>query len=663
MSVSLFDRLTGIPGRYKQALVAAIDSALAIITMWIAFSLRYETLFFPFAWQQVLVFALSPILALPIFVRCGLYRAIFRYSSFGATAAIARAVSIYTLAFGTFVILLAHVLPHIPRTVSVIQPLLFAWAVLAVRGFGGLLLSRQVPATEIGRRERLLIFGAGVSGIQTLGALRASREYLIVGFIDDSPSKIGREIMGVRVQSRADAEQMLRDKEIDSVLLALPDAARAQRNEVLEWLQPYGVHVRSIPTVLEIATGRVTLSEIRELEIEDLLGRDPLPSSLERVEAEVTGRVVLVTGAGGSIGSELCRQLVRARPLKLLLVEASEFALYSIHKELVGICEQLGNAVELVPLIGNVRDLPRIDEIFATWRPSTVYHAAAYKHVPLVEHNAAEGVANNVLGTITVAQAAISVGARRFVLVSTDKAVRPTNVMGASKRFAEVALQAMAAERAIAFSAGGEKMTNKTVLTMVRFGNVLGSSGSVVPLFRAQFAVGGPLTVTHEEVTRYFMTIPEAAQLVLEAGAAAKGGEVFLLDMGQPVRIIDLARRVIELSGATVRDEQNPHGDVEIAITGLRPGEKLYEELLIDDTAIATDHPRIMQARERMWPWAEVRDSIGELRFALSQNDVPLIRTILARYVDGFRADGEIVDLVHMRRAIGSSVPLAPVLQ
>lgn len=658
MTVTVADRLIALPGRAKQALVAAVDAMLALGSLWFALSLRFETLFAPFLPQHYAIFLLSPLLALPIFARCGLYRAIFRYSSFGATAAIVRAVLIYALVFGTAMLAMGQFYAHLPRSVAIIQPVLFAWAVLASRMMGAAILSGvRRPETDRKPCERLLIFGAGVSGIQTAGALQASSRYKVVGFIDDSPAKVGRHVMGVTVRSRAEAERMVRDKTVDSVLLALPNVSRVERNAVVEWLRPFGIHVRSIPSVVEIATGRVTLSEMRELDIEDLLGRPPVSQSIDRVQAVITDRVVMVTGAGGSIGSELCRQIARARPTRLLLVEASEIALYNIHRELVGLCERLGVQVALVPLLCNVRDAARINEIFTAWRPFTVYHAAAYKHVPLVEHNVVEGIANNVLGTVTVARAAIASGAQRFVLISTDKAVRPTNVMGASKRLAEVALQAMAAEREIAFAKGRAKVENQTVLTMVRFGNVLGSSGSVVPLFRAQLVAGGPLTVTHEDVTRYFMTIPEAAQLVLQAGASAKGGEVFLLDMGEPVRIVDLARRMIELSGATVRDAANPNGDIPIKITGLRAGEKLYEELLIDDSAMPTDHPRIMQARERMWPWAEIRERLDELQLALAENDVVFLRTILSRYVDGFPANGEVVDWLHGEREREREIP------
>lgn len=641
----VLDRIMRMPRRWKQSVFVAVDALLAIVTLWIAFSLRLGTWFVIETQEQAVIFLLSPALAIPIFIRSGLYRAIFRYSGFGATAAIARAVSIYMFAFGAIVLALS--LPNVTRSVAVIQPVLFAWCVLAVRSFIGIVLTDPSRSVEQDSQERLLIYGAGVTGIQTLAALRASGQYRVIGFIDNDETKVGREIMGLKVYGRIDAEGILANKEIDGVLLAIPNAARPARNAILEWLRPYQLHVRSVPSVLEITTGQVTLTDLRELDIEDLLGRDPVPENLELLEQEVLDGTVLVTGAGGSIGSELCRQLLHLKPAKILLLDSSELALYTIHDELEGLVERLGLAVKLVPLLGDVQDKARVEAIVSAWRPLVIYHAAAYKHVPLVQHNPTEGISNNIFATVNVAQAAIVHRVRRFVLVSTDKAVRPTNVMGATKRVAEIALQAMAAERMIDFG-DGVMHRNETALTMVRFGNVLGSSGSVVPRFRAQLAAGGPITVTHLDVTRYFMTIPEAAQLVLQAGANAKGGEVFLLDMGEPVRIFDLARRVIELSGFTVREAENPKGDIEIAITGLRPGEKLYEELLIEADAMPTEHSRIMRARERMWPWREVQAALEELRAALHCHDIPALQAVLGRYVDGFPTETAVPDWVKL---------------
>ncbi|MGQ0558837.1 MAG: polysaccharide biosynthesis protein [Sphingosinicella sp.] len=652
---ALIARLTSLPRRSKQAVMAAIDVFLCVASTWLAFSFRFEEFFVPWMATQVAIFALAPLLSLPIFIRIGLYRAVFRYSGVGATAAVARAMTIYAIAFGTIVI--ATSLPEVPRSVSIIQPLIYAWAVLAVRSFGGHLFTRG-SMLKGRNREKLLIYGAGVSGIQTMNALQASLGYEVVGFIDDNPEKIGREIVGLTVHDRRYVADLISNRDVESVLLAMPKIGRARRNAIIEWLRDYSVRVLSVPSVLQIASGKVTLNNVLELDIEDLLGRDPVEMTIGAVSRNLEGRTVMVTGAGGSIGSELCRQIVRAGPTQLLLVESSEFALYDIHRELQALCSGNEPPIRIVPFLANVRDLERMTEICKTWRPTTVYHAAAYKHVPLVEHNPAEGVANNVIGTLHTAQAAVLGGAERFVLVSTDKAVRPSNIMGASKRLAEIVLQALAAEKSITFSAAQIPHRNRTIFTMVRFGNVLGSSGSVVPIFRSQLAAGGPLTVTHREVTRYFMTIPEAAQLVLQAGAMAEGGEVFLLDMGEPVRIFDLARRIIELSGATVKDETNPDGDIAIEFTGLRPGEKLYEELLIGDNPLGTPHPRIMQARERMWPWKQIRARLDRLEQALASNDVPAIRAILAELVDGFNSDGEVVDWIQLERETALSSEL-----
>lgn len=637
--------LTARPRRLKQAVMIGTDCLLAVGTMWMAFSLRYEVLFVPFEWRQVFVFVLGPMLAIPIFARFGMYHAIFRYSGIGATAAIAQAIPVYTLLFAASV--LAVNLPGVPRAVSLIQPMIFAWAIVAVRGIASFIVSSPLDFEARSSRERLLIFGAGTSGIDTLNALYTSRESRVVGFIDDDPRKTNRQIRGVTVMTRKAAEAMLARKEVDGVLLALPRVSRTDRNAILEWLRPYSIHVRSIPSVQELVAGNLSISNVRDLDIDDLLGRDVVAPDLNLLMPAHAERTVMITGAGGSIGSELCRQLLRLRPKRMLLVEQSEFALYAIDQELAALAEHEKINVDLVPILCDVRRAERVERLMVHWHPTVVYHAAAYKHVPLVEFNPGEGIGTNVLGTFNVARAAARAGVERFVLISTDKAVRPTNVMGASKRFAEIVLQALAAEHIVLFDTAEKPIEVATIFTMVRFGNVLGSSGSVVPLFRNQIAAGGPVTVTHSEVTRYFMSIPEAAQLVLHAGAIAKGGEVFLLDMGEPVRIVDLARRMIELSGATVRDAANPAGDIEIRISGLRPGEKLYEELLIDATAKPTSHPAIVQANEKTWGWPQVHGQLAAVETAIMANDVTAMRAILAGLVDGFASEGVIADNLH----------------
>jgi FlaA1/EpsC-like NDP-sugar epimerase len=470
-------------------------------------------------------------------------------------------------------------------------------------------------------------------------AMAHSHEMQVVAFLDDDDRLHGHVLNGLPIHSPMDLRGLVETQGVRTVLLGIPSLSRRRRNEILSQIRNAHVAVRTLPSVTDLAQGKVSISDLHELDIDDLLGREPVTPNHILLAKNIMGKVVLVTGAGGSIGSELCLQILAVAPAKLLLIEQSEFALYGIHQ---GLEEKLaGRETVLVPLLASVQDGDRMREIMSTWHPDTVYHAAAYKHVPLVEHNPTAGIKNNVLGTLRTAQAAAENGVSDFVLISTDKAVRPTNVMGASKRLAEMALQALAATQA---GTGGTKFS------MVRFGNVLGSSGSVVPKFRQQIRDGGPITLTHPEVTRYFMTIPEAAQLVIQAGAMAKGGDVFVLDMGQPVKIMDLARRMVELSGLTVKDEQHPEGDIEIAVTGLRPGEKLYEELLIGDNPKPTVHPRIMKAHEEFIPWAEFEAKLTALEMALNVNDVGVIRLMMQQLVAGYTPNDGIVDWVYLEQ-------------
>ncbi|WP_369910080.1 polysaccharide biosynthesis protein [Limnohabitans sp. MMS-10A-192] len=532
--------------------------------------------------------------------------------------------------------------PGIPRTVGVLQPLLLLIAITLSRVtvrvwlggiYRGILTRQNLP--------KVLIYGAGSAGRQLAAALKTSPELVVVGLLDDDDRLHGQVLNGLKIYNPQDLLSLVGKLRVNQVFLAIPSVSRARRNEILDVVRAAHVQVRTLPGVMDLAQGRVHVSDLRELEVEDLLGRDPVPPNPLMMGKNITSKVVMVTGAGGSIGSELCRQIVTANPSTLLLVELTEFALYDIHYELEQTLAETGNeSITLVPLLANVRDADRMAEILRTWRPSTVYHAAAYKHVPLVEHNPAEGIKNNVHGTLVTAQQAALHGVSDFVLVSTDKAVRPTNVMGASKRLAEMVLQAQAE----AMKAQG----GQTRFSMVRFGNVLGSSGSVVPLFRRQIKDGGPITLTDERITRYFMTIPEAAQLVIQAGAMASGGDVFVLDMGEPVKIMDLAKRMVELSGLSVRGEANPEGDIEIAVTGLRPGEKLYEELLIGDNPLPTSHKRIMKAHEEFLSWSILQGQLAELNKVLNANDVPVIRSLLKGLVPGYQPDGDVVDWVWM---------------
>ncbi|MDL9998085.1 VanZ family protein [Variovorax sp. J22P240] len=638
--------MLALPRTAKRVVALGVDACLCVFTVWLALSLRLEgwvTLSGAYWWAV----AGALVLALPVFVVFGLYRAIFRYGGGAALTAVWHASVIYGVLYGVAFTVVG--VDGVPRTVGMIQPPLLLVAVGAARALARFWLGGSYRSL-ISRSTlpKVLVYGAGSAGQQLSAALSHNPEMQVIGFLDDDRRLHGGMIRGLPIYSPTVLENRVRSLEVSMVLLAIPSAPRKRRNEILDSLLKVHVAVRTLPGLMDLAHGRVQTSDLRDLEIEDLLGRDAVPPNQILLGKNICGKVVLVTGAGGSIGSELCRQIVRAMPHTLLLVERSEYALYALHGELLhqlaGEDGQEVPAMRVVPLLASVRDEQRMREIMAAWRPDTVYHAAAYKHVPLVEHNAAEGVKNNVLGTLVTARVAADHGVRDFVLVSTDKAVRPTNVMGTSKRLAEMVLQALAEEAAT--KPGG------TRFCMVRFGNVLGSSGSVVPLFRQQIKQGGPITLTHADVTRYFMTIPEAAQLVIQAGAMASGGDVFVLDMGEPVKIIDLARRMVELSGRTVCDAANPEGDIEIRVTGMRPGEKLYEELLIGDNPLPTHHPRIMKAHEDFLPWDELALRLQALTDALDSNDVPAIRELLQQVVLGYRPEGELVDWVHLEQRV-----------
>ena len=612
------------PRATKRLVVVALDIALALVATWLAFTLRLDAWHWPTG-SQWWVYGLAPLLSVPIFIRFGLYRAIFRYTGQAALVATAKAVALYGgLLSG---VLIWQAWYGVPRSLGVLQPLIFLLLVGGSRAMARFWLA-NLGSARPPVEGRLLIYGAGTAGVQTASALRVSGQYVLLGFVDDDGAKVGRSINGIPVVAPSQVPGLVERQAVTDILLALPSVSRDRRNAILDSLRALPVHIRTLPGLADLASGRVTVQDFHELDVEDLLGRDPVPPDAELIARDLAGQVVLVTGAGGSIGSELARQILLQRPRQLLLLDHNEFGLYSIHQELMGLCTAQALAVELLPLLGSVANFERLSVICNTFRPVTVYHAAAYKHVPMVEDNPGEGVLNNVFGTLNMALAARASGVKRFVLVSTDKAVRPTNVMGASKRVAELVLQALAVE------------TSQTCFTMVRFGNVLDSSGSVVPLFRRQLAAGGPLTVTHAEVTRYFMTIPEAAQLVLQAGAMAVGGEVFVLDMGRSVKILDLARRMVQLSGLSLRDERNPGGDIEIEITGLRPGEKLFEELLIGDNPEPTAHPRIMKAHEDHLAWPALELQLQTLRQAADGNDALTIRTALKACVQGFEPDG-----------------------
>jgi len=624
--------LLALPRGSKRLMAAAIDGALCALTVWLAYYLRLGY-FVSLAGRPSVAVAFSLVFALPAFYLLGLYRMAFRRAGADILPTVALACGAYGLCYATIVA--AYGVSAIPRTVGIIQPILLFLAVGFLRLSVGYILGGQMQRRiDTTPQQGVLIYGAGSSGRQLAAAMSASRELRVVGFVDDDRSLYDTRVNGLRVYPVERLRDLVDRGGVTDVMLALPSAPRQRRNEIIQNLRGLPLTVRTLPGLMDLAHGRVQASDLRELSIEDLLSREPVAPEMAAVRGKIAGRTVLVTGAGGSIGSELCRQIVSAEPARILLLETSEFALYAIHRNLT---EATG--IEVVPLLGSVTNGFRVAEIMRAWSPDIVFHAAAYKHVPLVEHNPLEGLRNNVIGTLRVAELAAQMGVKDFVLVSTDKAVRPTNTMGATKRLAELVLQGLAAEN------------TGTRFSMVRFGNVLGSSGSVVPLFREQIRQGGPITITHRDITRYFMTIPEAAQLVVQASAMATGGEVFVLDMGEPVRIADLARNMIELCGLTVRSDDNPDGDIEIVTVGMRPGEKLYEELLIGDNPRPTAHSRIMMASEHHILWPDLRPRLDELEGYISSGAVAPARRLLRELVREFAPASDIVDWVAMQTA------------
>ncbi|MDZ7587870.1 MAG: nucleoside-diphosphate sugar epimerase/dehydratase [Parasphingorhabdus sp.] len=594
--VHFLDRLAQSDRWKKRLIVFTVDASLCLISILVAYSLRLGVwVYWDIALQKIAIGAL--LLMPPIFYFTGVYNAIFRYAGSGMMMTLARAASIYT--FIMVAIYSVYSLPGVPRTVGFLQPVIFFIMV----GFSRL-TARYLMIDILGRGKfggdvrRVLIYGAGNAGQQLAKSMRSEPGMRLFGYIDDDERLNGQKLDGDRVHGAARLREIIAKHEVSDILLALPHISRKRRLDIVEGLREFPVHVQTLPQMMEIVDGGISFNDIRDLDIEDLLGREPVVPNELLLGRTIVGKTVLVTGAGGSIGSELCRQIVAIGAARLILFDVSEFALYAIEQEL----QAQESHVEIIPLLGSVIDAARLNEIFAQTQPDTVFHAAAYKHVPLVEANPVEAIRNNIIGTFEVVNAAHMAGVGDFILISTDKAVRPTNIMGATKRAAEQILQAFA------------KKPGRTRFSMTRFGNVLGSSGSVVPLFRQQIEAGGPITLTHRDVTRYFMTIPEAAQLVIQAAGLAKGGEVFLLDMGKSVKIIDLARTMIQLSGLTVRDEKHPDGDIAITEIGLRPGEKLYEELIIGNDPQQTLHPRIMMAHEDHLPWPDLVKLLHSLK-------------------------------------------------
>lgn len=647
MQNRLLLQIVNLPRPAKRMVALSFDAFLCLATVTIAYYLRLGEWALPYRTQWLSYFA-AILIALPLFVRFGLYRAIFRYAGWGALAAVVKACAVYTVIYSA--IFFAVGITGIPRTTGIIQPILLFIAVGGSRAIIRYLLDEgQTRFLTLGKRRRVMIYGAGSSGRQLAAGLANSHEMQVMGFIDDDERLAGSSLNGKTIYSAKTIQSVVEALDIADILLAIPSASRAMRNEILDKLKGSSVNVRTLPGLMDLAHGKVTVSDLRELDIDDLLGRDAVLPDRALLESRIVGKIILVSGAGGSIGSELCRQILKLQPTMLLLVEINEYSLYAIHQELEQRRDALTDTpVSIIPLLASVQDEARMDRIISAWKPDTIYHAAAYKHVPLVEHNPAQGIRNNVFGTLTTAKVAARHGVTDFVLISTDKAVRPTNIMGASKRMAELVLQALASEPL------------QTRFSMVRFGNVLGSSGSVVPLFRQQIKSGGPITVTHEGITRYFMTIPEASQLVIQASAMAEGGEVFVLDMGEPVKIVDLARRMVELSGLTLRNADNPSGDIAIEFVGLRPGEKLYEELLIGDNPEPTRHPGIMKANENFLPYDQLTGHLDDLDKILHANATTEMLDKLAVLVPDYKRNPQAVDWVFLQQS-GISVKTLPV--
>ena len=616
----------------KRLIMMFVDVLLIVTILTLSLSMRLGEWFWP---QGDLVYLLffAPLVAIPIFIKFGLYRAIVRYIGFKALWVIVQAVSLYALVWGVIVLLSGA--QGVPRSVILINWILGMLLIGGSRIIGRWWFSdkKSYSVNAIDKRKNVLVYGAGSAGIQLATALTYSQELNPIAFIDDEPTLSNHQIMGLKVHSSNNLGELVASMKIEEVLLAIPSVSRNRRNEIINNLEPYPVLVRTVPGVSELAQGKLKINDLNVVSINDLLGRDPVPPNQNYLRADITNKVVMITGAGGSIGSELCRQIIQLQPKKIVLFEQNEFSLYTIDQELI----QKNLKIDIAPILGSVLDSKQVERVCKTFSVQTIYHAAAYKHVPMIELNNFSGIENNIFGTLSCAEAAVLSNVDTFVLISTDKAVRPTNIMGATKRFSEMILQALSKKY-------NDKATN---FSMVRFGNVLDSSGSVIPLFNKQIKEGGPVTVTDPAIIRYFMTIPEAAQLVIQAGAMSKGGDVFVLDMGEPVKILYLAKKMIHLSGLNIKDSNNPNGDIEILFTGLRPGEKLYEELLIGDSVLETEHQLILRSNEEMLPWSDLKLILNKLKTSVDKQNLEGARQALIEAVPGYKPQGDINDLMY----------------
>ncbi len=626
-------KFLNLPRRVKTLIAILIDFCCIIFSVWISYYLRLGDIV-SLSERGLNALAYSMLIAFPIFTFFGLYKTIFRYSGLYSLLLVSKATYLYGILYFSLISLIG--INGVPRTIGLIQPVLLLVLISSWRIILKFFLSRLNNINKGNKKTiNALVYGSGAAGRQLVRAMQESSEISIKGFLDDDANQQGCQIDGKLIYSPQKLRSLIKEKGISLVLLAVPSAERKKRIKIIQNLSKYKIAVRTIPGISDIAKGKSQITELLELNIDDLLGRVEVEPFESLMKKNIYSKTILVTGSGGSIGSELCRQIIKYKPKKLLLLEISEYALYSIHSELMTLSD---SGIEVIPLIGSVQDDKRMKEILSIWKPATIYHAAAYKHVPIVEQNLIEGLKNNLLGTFSLAKLAAKHNTSNFVFISTDKAVRPTNIMGATKRIAELSLQAL--NDSLYYS----ENKIKTKFSIVRFGNVLDSSGSVIPKFRDQIKKGGPITLTHKEITRYFMTITEASQLVIQAGAMAEGGDVFVLDMGEPIKIYDLAVRMIELSGLSQKDFLNNRGDIEIKVTGLRPGEKLYEELLLSNNPKKTIHPRIFKSEEPFIEFSELDEEINILQELIVKNDLENILNKIRKIVVDYSPNCKIID-------------------
>jgi len=626
--------ILSLPRYSKRATAIITDISLCILCTWLAFILRLEELILLKDFNLYPVF-ISIIIALPIFWLFGLYRTIFRFTGLSIIFTVLASTFVYGLIY--FLIIGVYSIQGVPRSIGILQPMLLFFGILSSRFLVNNLLTNDYNSKKFFNKKNVLVYGAGDAGRQLVIALENSPEFRVVGFLDDNVQLHRQVLLGQIIYSPSKLEQIVQDKNIHLVFLALPSINRIKRNQIIEKLNEYKISVKTLPSISEIVDGRITISDIKDLNIDDLLSREQVKPDLKLLNKNTNLKTVLVTGAGGSIGSELCRQIIRLKPKKLILLEFNEFALYKIFEEL----KTLDRNLKIISLLVNAQDQKKLETIFETFKVDIVYHSAAYKHVPLVEENICEGVKNNVFSTLAVAKASVIKKVSNLVLISSDKAVRPTNIMGASKRLSELCMQGIY----------GYSRDISTSFSIVRFGNVLESSGSVIPKFKNQIKEGGPITLTHEDVTRFFMTVEEAAQLVIQAGAMGKNSEVFVLDMGESVKIKNLIYKMINLSGLSVKDSKNPNGDIEITITGLRPGEKLYEELLIGDNPQKTNHPKIQKTSDPYIPFDQLQLHLDNLKNLLDNNNVKKVKNLLDKVLELYKSNSEIVDHIYIEQA------------